>query len=76
MRFLSRTATDDDILAVARHWVDALPRAEYAAVFDALGYALAYQYDSKRELRSRALRMHRQVRKPGPAGRLADRSGR
>jgi len=38
-------ASDDEILGIVRYWVDMLAAEEYATVFDALGYALLYQWD-------------------------------
>jgi hypothetical protein len=35
-------ASDDQLLAIVRGWLDALAREEYAAVFASLGYALSY----------------------------------
>jgi len=38
-------APDEHVLAIARYWVDALAREEYASVFEALGYSLLYQHN-------------------------------
>ena len=42
MTFVSRDATDDQLISVVRDWVDVLSREDYAAVFEALGYSLAF----------------------------------
>jgi hypothetical protein len=45
MTFIPRDASDDQIFSVVHHWIDILAAEDYEAVFSALGYALAYQYD-------------------------------
>jgi hypothetical protein len=42
MAFVPRDASDDEILAIIREWVDALSREDYEGVFEALGYAVAF----------------------------------
>jgi hypothetical protein len=39
--FVPRDATDEQVIAIARHWIDVLPRGDYEGVFTALGYSLA-----------------------------------
>lgn len=40
--FVPRDATDEQVIAVARHWIDVLACGDYEGVFAALGYALAF----------------------------------
>jgi hypothetical protein len=41
MVFVSRLASDIELLAIVRDWLDALAREDYESVFAALGYAVA-----------------------------------
>jgi hypothetical protein len=45
MVFISRTASDAEIIEAIIPWIDALAREEYESVFENLGYAMAYQFD-------------------------------
>jgi hypothetical protein len=45
MVFISRTASDAEIIETIIPWIDALAREEYESVFENLGYAMAYQFD-------------------------------
>jgi hypothetical protein len=44
MVYISRTATNSQVLEVIFPWIDALAREEYDVVFENLGYAMAYQF--------------------------------
>lgn len=43
METVKRSASDDEILRLVRKWVDVLALGDFEKVFDALGYAVAYQ---------------------------------
>lgn len=43
MEVQTESLTEPDLLEIARHWVNVLATEDYDAVFNALGYAMAYQ---------------------------------
>ena len=43
MEVQADSLTESGILEIARHWVNVLATEDYDAVFNALGYAMAYQ---------------------------------
>ena len=56
--FVPRDATDEEVIAIARHWIGVLASDDYDSVFAALGYALAYSEPGARLLRD-AVRNYR-----------------
>ena len=60
MIFIPRDASDGQVIAIVRHWLDVLATEDYEAVFAALGYVMAYQYDCPGpEAIRRAIRSYR-----------------
>jgi hypothetical protein len=41
-KVVPRDATNEQVIDIARHWIDVLARGDYEGVFAALGYVLAY----------------------------------
>lgn len=42
MVVIPRTASDNQVLTIVREWIDVLAREDYEAIFQALGYAVAF----------------------------------
>jgi hypothetical protein len=42
MIFVPRDASNEQLLSIVRDWVDVLSNEQYAAVFEALGYSVAF----------------------------------
>jgi hypothetical protein len=47
MVFIPHKATDEEILAIVRQWVDVLASEDYAKVFAELGYSMAFNSDEQ-----------------------------
>jgi hypothetical protein len=54
--FVPRDGTDEQVIAIARHWVDVLASDDYEGVFAALGYSLAYGEPGARVMRNEVQR--------------------
>lgn len=58
--YIPRNASDEQVLSIARHWLEVLAAGNYEAVFETLGHALSYQYDcSGPESIRRAIKAYR-----------------
>ena len=45
MIYVPRDASDEQVVGIARNWIEVLAKGDYTSFFSALGYALLYQYD-------------------------------
>lgn len=58
MILVPRRASDEEVLCIVREWIDVLAREDYATVFDALGYGLAFDEPGDECIR-RAIKSYR-----------------